>query len=450
MTTPTMPVPNAAVRTVRWVYPIDNPPDLPTSELTQLLGGKAANLAVMATQLGLPVPPAFTITTEACREYLRSGWPAGLDRELQFHMRRLGNRLGRHFASTVDPLLVSVRSGAPVSMPGMMDTILDLGITEAAAAGFAAETDNPRVARDCLRRFREMYRNTVGEPPPDDPWLQLRGAIEAVFRSWNSPRASAYREHEGIPDDVGTAVTVQAMVFGNRGRLSATGVLFTRNPATGEPVLYGDVMFNAQGEDVVAGTHRTQPLSALDERMPSVAADLRHYSDVLEHHFADLCDIEFTIERGTLWLLQVRVGKRSPRAALRIAVDMANDANFPCSRADAVRRTLGHLADPPRIFRRADAAVAPVTVGLGASPGIATGEIVTTPEAAEAAAETGRAVILVRHETSPEDVPAASPAPPVSLPLAVGWRVMRPLSPAAGGSPRWSARTTWRSREIGS
>ena len=194
------------------------------------------------------------------------------------------------------------------------------------------------------------------------------------------------------------------MVFGNRGRLSATGVLFTRNPATGEPVLYGDVMFNAQGEDVVAGTHRTQPLSALDERMPSVAADLRHYSDVLEHHFADLCDIEFTIERGTLWLLQVRVGKRSPRAALRIAIDMASDANFPCSRANAVRRTLDHLADPPRIFRRADAAVASLTVGLGASPGIAAGEIVTTPEAAEAAAKAGRAVILVRHETSPEDV----------------------------------------------
>ncbi len=239
---------------------------------------------------------------------------------------------------------------------------------------------------------------------PEDPWLQLRSAIEAVFRSWNSERARTYRRKEGIPDDLGTAVTVQAMVFGNRGPDSATGVLFTRNPATGESALYGDVMFDAQGDDVVAGTHQTEPIAVLDERMPAVAADLRDHAARLERHYADLCDIEFTIEDGRLWMLQVRVGKRSPQAALRMAVDMAEDASFPLSRAEAVERVSSLLADPPEVATGRSGVVTALTVGLPASPGVASGPIVTNPEAAMAAADEGRAAILVRAETSPDDV----------------------------------------------
>ena len=205
-------------------------------------------------------------------------------------------------------------------------------------------------ARACRERFVASFRSIVGVADvPEDPWLQLRSAIEAVFRSWNSERARTYRRKEGIPDDLGTAVTVQAMVFGNRGPDSATGVLFTRNPATGESALYGDVMFDAQGDDVVAGTHQTEPIAVLDERMPAVAADLRDHAARLERHYADLCDIEFTIEDGRLWMLQVRVGKRSPQAALRMAVDMAEDASFPLSRAEAVERVSSLLADPPEV-----------------------------------------------------------------------------------------------------
>ena len=248
------------------------------------------------------------------------------------------------------------------------------------------------------------FRAIVGVPEvPEDPWRQLRLAIEAVFRSWNSERAKAYRRKEGIPDDLGTAVTVQAMVFGNRGATSATGVLFTRNPATGEPTLYGDVMFDAQGEDVVAGTHQTEPIAVLDERMPVVAAELRDYAARLERHYADLCDIEFTIEEGRLWMLQVRVGKRSPQAALRMAVDMAEDEAFPVSRAVAVERVADLLANPPTTSE-VGKDVVPLVTGLPASPGLATGPIVTNPEAAEEAAETGVAAILVRAETSPDDV----------------------------------------------
>ena len=239
---------------------------------------------------------------------------------------------------------------------------------------------------------------------PEDPWLQLRSAIEAVFRSWNSDRARTYRRKEGIPDDLGTAVTVQAMVFGNRGPDSATGVLFTRNPATGESTLYGDVMFDAQGDDVVAGTHQTEPIAVLDERMPAVAAELRDHAARLERHYADLCDIEFTIEDGRLWMLQVRVGKRSPQAALRMAVDMAEDESFPLSRAEAVERVSSLLADPPEVATGRSGAAPPLTVGLPASPGVASGPIVTNPEAAVAAADEGRAAILVRAETSPDDV----------------------------------------------
>ena len=388
-----------------YVHDFEAPPPLPAADLTRLLGGKGANLAVMANELELPVPPGFTITTEACAAYLGGDWPAGLDEELRTHMDRLGELVRRGFGDPQDPLLVSVRSGAPVSMPGMMDTILNLGLNDALAKGLAAVTTDADFAQDCLRRFREGYRDVLGvEEVPDDPWLQLRTAIEAVFHSWNSERAVAYRAREGIPDDLGTAVTVQAMVFGNHGADSATGVLFTRNPSTGEPVPYGDVMFDAQGEDVVAGGHEPQPLAVLHERLPRVAAELHRYAEVLERHHADLCDIEFTIEQGRLWLLQVRAGKRSPRAALRIAIDMAEDETFPLSRVEAVRRVAAQLADPPRIFVRRAAAPEPMARGLPASPGVATGAIVTSSDAAEAAADSGTPVILVRPETSPEDV----------------------------------------------
>ena len=282
-----------------YVHASDARLDLPAAEVTLLLGGKAANLATMATDLGLPVPPAFTITTEACRAYLASGWPTGLDDEIREHMARLEARVGRRFGDPADPLLVSVRSGAPRSMPGMMDTILNLGLNGGTEAGLAAASGDPAFARDCHERFHAIYRSVVGvETVPVDPWEQLRGAVEAVFRSWNSDRARAYREVEGISGDLGTGVTVQAMVFGNRGSDSGTGVLFTRNPATGERALYGDVMFDAQGEDVVAGTHPTEPVACLDARMPAVAAELHRYADALERHYRDCCDIEFTIEKG--------------------------------------------------------------------------------------------------------------------------------------------------------
>jgi pyruvate,orthophosphate dikinase len=389
----------------RYVFDFDAPPPGPADELPAVLGGKGANLALMANDLGLPVPPGFTITTDACRSFLRDGWPNMLDAELGRHLERLGERVGRRFGDEADPLLVSVRSGAPVSMPGMMDTVLNLGLTDAATRGLAAATGDEAFAADCLRRFRESYRAVIGTGAvPEDPRQQLRAAIEAVFRSWNGERAVAYRRHEGIADELGTAVTVQAMVFGNRGADSGTGVLFSRNPSTGEPALYGDIMFDAQGEDVVAGTHEPEPLSVLDERLPAVAAELRRHVDVLEHHFADLCDIEFTIEEGQLWFLQVRVGKRSPRAALRMAIDMAEEDRFPLARADAVRRIAHLLADPPRTFVAASGGPAPIARGRPASPGIATGAIATSSEAAQAAKAAGSDVIMVRQETSPEDV----------------------------------------------
>jgi len=390
---------------VAYVFAFDHAHDLSHAEVKALIGGKAANIAVMANELGLPVPPSFTISTEACRAYLAGGWPEGLDEEIRKHMRRVEAAVGRRFGDATDPLLVSVRSGAPVSMPGMMDTILNLGLNDTTAKGLAAISGDTSFVETCQERFATMYRQIVGvEIVPEDPWQQLRGAIEAVFRSWNCDRARSYRAREGIADDLGTGVTVQAMVFGNRGTDSATGVLFTRNPATGEPRLYGDIMFDAQGEDVVAGTSQTEPIAVLDERMPAVAEDLRRYAYMLERHFADLCDIEFTIEQGRLWLLQVRIGKRSPQAALRIAVEMAEDDDFPLSRAEAVRRVARHLEAPPTTVgeRPADAPV--VATGLAASPGVASGEIVTTPEAAISLADAGRKVILVRRETSPDDV----------------------------------------------
>ena len=367
-----------------WVFALGDSTD------PELVGGKAANLGVMVRELDLPVPPGFVISTEACRAFLAGGWPDALDDEIREAMATLEVAVGRRFGDPADPLLVSVRSGAPVSMPGMMDTILNLG----AAPGSGSNRE----------RLETMFRDIVGADVPDDPWNQLREAIEAVFGSWNGDRARAYRSREGIADDLGTAVTVQAMVFGNRGPDSGTGVLFTRNPATGERALYGDVMFDAQGEDVVAGTHATESISVLDERMPDVAAELRDRADRLERHYADMCDIEFTIEDGRLWLLQVRVGKRSPQAALRIARDMADDASFPLTRAQAVERVADLLANPPTRTTSRSSILRPLVTGLPASPGTASGEVVTSPDAAAEAAEAGRTVILVRSETSPDDV----------------------------------------------
>ena len=388
----------------RWIHDFDDPPPATGDDRIRLLGGKGTNLAVMSGELGLPVPPGFTITTAACAAFRASGWPAGAEEELRAAVERLGQRLGRRFGDAADPLLVSVRSGAPVSMPGMMDTVLDLGLTDATVRGLAEQAGDRDFAEDCLRRFRASWAEVIGGEPPDEPWDQLRAAVEAVFASWDSDRARAYRQREGIGDDLGTAVTVQAMVFGNLDARSATGVLFTRDPATGAARPYGDVLFEAQGEDVVAGTHATAAIADLEERLPAVAGELRGVAARLERHYADLCDIEFTVERGRLWLLQVRTGKRSPAAALRMAIEMAEDPDFPLSREEAVRRVAQLLADPPTSFVAHGEMPSPLASGLPASPGVATGVIATSAAGAEAAAEAGRPVILVRSETSPEDV----------------------------------------------
>jgi pyruvate,orthophosphate dikinase len=316
---------------------------------------------------------------------------------------RLEETVGRRFGDAADPLLVSVRSGAQVSMPGMMDTILNVGLNDETAEGLALVSGNRDFVEACHARLQKMYTEIVGVATvPDDPWEQLRGAIEAVFRSWNSERALSYRAREGISDDLGTAVTVQTMVFGNRSENSATGVIFTRNPATGEASLYGDLIFQAQGEDVVAGTHRTEPITVLDERLPEIAEELRHYADTLERHYADACDIEFTIEDQHLWMLQTRIAKRAPQAAVRMAAEMAEDEEFPLSRSEAVERVSAYLDEPPK--RVANQSGEPAATGLGASPGLVSGDIATTAEAAIEMAADGGSVILVRRETSPDDV----------------------------------------------
>ncbi len=401
----------APARGTPYVFGLDHRHDLPAAEVRALVGSKAANLAVMAGELDLPVPPGFVVSTRACCDYLERGWPDGLDLEIREHVRRVEAATGRRFGAGPDPLLVSVRSGAPVSMPGMMDTILNLGLTDETTAALAAASGDERFAADCRARFDALYRSVVGAGAvPQDPWHQLRAAVGAVFRSWNSERARAYRRVEGIPDDLGTAVTVQAMVFGNRGADSATGVLFTRDPATGRPELFGDVLFDAQGEDVVAGAHQTEPLSVLEARLPEVAAELARHAALLERHYRDLCDIEFTIERGRLWLLQVRTGKRSAPAALRIALDMAEDPAFPLSRVEAVRRVAPLLRRPPLVWVGRPAGLAPIASGLPASPGLAWGEIVTSTGGVAELDAAGRRFLLVRPDTSPEDVPAMARA----------------------------------------
>jgi pyruvate, orthophosphate dikinase len=389
---------------VRFAYAFDHPHEEQGDALTALLGGKGANLADMTVSLGLPVPPGFTISTEACRRFRHEGWPPGLDEEIEEQLAGLERRLGRGFGDPEAPLLVSVRSGAAASMPGMMDTILNVGLNEATTKGLGRLTGDDDFGAECHRRLVEMYTSTVGvDSVPEDPRAQLRGAVEAVFRSWDSDRARVYRAREGIDDDAGTAVTVQAMVFGNLDDRSATGVCFSRDPSTGEPEPFGDILFRAQGEDVVAGTHATQPLATLDERLPEVGDQLREIARRLERHHRDLVDIEFTVEQGHLWMLQVRRGKRSPEAAVRIAVDLAEDPDFPLDRAEAVSRVKRLLGDPPK-RATARSVAKPLATGLGASPGVAHGALAVTADDVVERASRGEAVILVRPETSPSDV----------------------------------------------
>ena len=334
--------------------------------MKDLLGGKGANLAEMMSVLKLPVPHGFTVTTDACRDYMRSGWPATLDDELAEHVAALESKMGTTLGDPDNLLLVSVRSGAKFSMPGMMDTVLNLGLNDASVVGLAESTRDERFAFDSYRRFIAMYGRIVlgidgaafdapfeavraaaggevvsaaalrelcttykqvvkaatGREFPQDPGKQLRGAVEAVFRSWNGARAIAYRQRERISHELGTAVNVQAMVFGNRDDNSGTGVGFTRNAATGENTPYGDFLVNAQGEDVVAGIRNTEDLDALKRKFPHVHAELMAIFERLERHYRDMCDTEFTIDQGKLWMLQTRIGKRTGAAALRMAVDM--------------------------------------------------------------------------------------------------------------------------------
>jgi len=435
-----------------YVFDFDHAHRRPPMDMKDLLGGKGANLAEMTSVLRLPVPPGFTISTDACRAYMAGGWPGRLDTEVARARARLERSMGKVVGDPADPLLVSVRSGAKFSMPGMMDTVLNLGLNDRSVAGLAAQTSDERFAYDSYRRFVAMYGRIVldlpgeefealfeaakekagtdsdamvptellvglvdaykvlveretGRPFPQDPDAQLRGAIEAVFRSWNGARARAYREREHIAHDLGTAVNVQAMVFGNRDERSGTGVGFTRDPATGAKGAYGDFLVNAQGEDVVAGIRNTDPLSALETRFPDVYRQLIAIFDRLERHYRDMCDTEFTIEQGKLWMLQTRVGKRTGRAALRMAVEMTKERAIRLSRAEAVGRiTEDHLESVlhPQFAPGGDRRV--LTTGLGASPGAAVGRAYFSADDAAAAASRGEAVILVRSETSPDDV----------------------------------------------
>ncbi|MGD0592556.1 MAG: pyruvate, phosphate dikinase [Acidimicrobiales bacterium] len=434
-----------------YVFDFDHEHPRPPMELKDLLGGKGANLAEMTSVLGLPVPHGFTISTDACRAYMDAGWPAGLSEEVRTHLERLQGLMGRKLGDGSDPLLVSVRSGAKFSMPGMMDTVLNLGLNDDSVQALAAQTGDERFAFDSYRRFVQMYGRIVlgisaspldepleqakersgassdadlsaevlrmlvkelkgivqqetGAAFPEEPMDQLRGAIEAVFGSWNGPRAVAYRVRERIPHDLGTAVNVQAMVFGNRDDKSGTGVGFTRDPATGAAGAYGDFLVNAQGEDVVAGIRNTQPLSALEDVFPSIYAELLDIFGRLEAHYRDMCDTEFTIEQGKLWMLQTRVGKRTGRAAFRMAVDMVADPVIRLSHDEAIQRVSAEHIDQVLHPQFADSSATVLTKGLGASPGAAVGKVVLSADDADEAARNGEHVILVRSETSPEDV----------------------------------------------
>jgi len=419
-------------------------------EQLDLLGGKGANLAEM-TRLGLPVPPGFTITTEACREYLASGnAPAGLRFQVTLALRRLEDVVGRRLGDVHDPLLVSVRSGAKFSMPGMMDTVLNVGLNDLSVSALAEASGDERFAWDSYRRLVQMFAKTVlgvdgalfsaaldkakdlggalsdgdlsaadlqklveefkalvvahtGRDFPQDPREQLDMATSAVFGSWNSSRARLYRRRERIPDDLGTAVNVCTMVFGNLGDSSGTGVCFTRDPATGRPGIYGDYLANAQGEDVVAGIRNTVTLEDFSELDPVSYGDLRRAMRRLETHYRDLCDIEFTVERGTLWLLQTRVGKRTAAAAFRIATQLVNEGLITLD--EALQRVSGAQLAQLSVPQFDPGAVRRILVrGTPASPGAAVGRAAFDPATAVAWASQGERAVLVRRETSPEDL----------------------------------------------
>ncbi|HEX2257304.1 MAG TPA: pyruvate, phosphate dikinase [Afifellaceae bacterium] len=446
----------------KWVYTFGDGKAEGSAAMRELLGGKGCNLAEMAN-LGLPVPPGFTITTEVCTWFYKNGrtYPDGLKEQVDEALEHVARLTGRRFGETSVPLLVSVRSGARASMPGMMDTVLNLGLNDDTVPALAEAAD-ARFAYDAYRRFIHMYGDVVlgvdhhefesilelerekrgaaqdtnltandwqsvvarykalveemrGEPFPQDPRDQLWGAIGAVFGSWMNARAISYRKLHDIPEDWGTAVTVQAMVFGNMGETSATGVAFTRNPSTGEKALYGEFLVNAQGEDVVAGIRTPQELTeaarqasgselpSLEAAMPKAFAEIETIAGRLERHYRDMQDIEFTIENGKLWMLQTRAGKRTARAALKIAVDLAGEGLI--DESEAVRRVEPASLDQllhPTIDPEAERDV--IARGLPASPGAASGEIVFSADKAEAMAREEKDVILVRLETSPEDI----------------------------------------------
>ena len=447
----------------KWVFNFGGGKAEGAAKMKDLLGGKGANLAEMAN-LGLPVPPGFTITTEVCTHYYANGrtYPAELKAQVEAALAAVGAEVGRKFGDAKNPLLVSVRSGGRASMPGMMDTVLNLGLNDETAKAIATETGNERFAYDSYRRFISMYGDVVlgvdhdhfeeilsiykeesdctldtdidaagwkllvdrykakveeelGKPFPQDPHEQLWGAIGAVFGSWQNARANTYRRLHNIPDSWGTAVNVQAMVFGNMGDDSATGVAFTRNPSTGEAALYGEFLVNAQGEDVVAGIRTPQPLTArerkaaggkeasLEERMPTVFAEFTGYVKKLEAHYRDMQDIEFTVQKGRLWMLQTRNGKRTAKAALKIAVELAGEGTI--TKQEAIKRidpaSLDQLLHPT-LDPNAEKFI--LATGLPASPGAASGEAVFDAGEAERLAGEGRKVILVRIETSPEDI----------------------------------------------
>ena len=453
----------AAPPSSRWVYAFGGGAADGDASMKELLGGKGANLAEMSS-LGLPVPPGFTVTTQACNHYYRDGkaFPPGLREQVATALAGVESLTGKQFGAAENPLLVSVRSGARASMPGMMDTVLNLGLNDETVEGLANLAGDRRFAFDSYRRFIQMYSNVVlgldhhmfeeilddrkdalavtidtaleaddwaavvdeykaavlrdlGRPFPQDPQDQLWGAIGAVFASWMNDRAQFYRRMHGIPEAWGTAVNVQSMVFGNMGETSATGVAFTRNPSTGEARLYGEFLINAQGEDVVAGIRTPQPLTraareemgdrspSMEEAMPEVFGEFREAVARLEGHYRDMQDIEFTVERGRLFMLQTRSGKRTARAALRIAVDLA--AEGVITREEAILRVEPSSLDQllhPTIDPAAERDV--IVTGLPASPGAATGRVVFTAEAAVREGGAGEAVILVREETSPEDI----------------------------------------------
>jgi pyruvate,orthophosphate dikinase len=433
----------------KWVYEFSEG----DASQKNLLGGKGANLAEM-TNLGLPVPPGFTITTEACNAYRESDrtFPNGLLDEIAEHRKRLEEKMGRQIGDARDPLLVSVRSGAPFSMPGMMDTVLNVGLNDESVDGLVRQTSSPRFAWDSYRRLLQMFGKTVmgidgelfeealekrkekrgvtndvdldtsdleslvksfksivkkqtGMEFPQDPTEQLHQAIEAVFGSWDNRRARDYRRRNRIPDSLGTAVNIQAMVFGNKGDASGTGVAFTRDPATGERKPYGDFLENAQGEDVVAGIRNTLALDEMGRVQPEAYRELQKHMDVLERHYRDMCDIEFTVEEGKLWLLQTRVGKRTARAEWEIAADMAEEGLVDDVTVARDRVSAGRLEElaKPAIRAELKKTKEPVARGLNASPGAAVGRAMFSAETAAKAAEDGEQVILIRRETNPDD-----------------------------------------------